>query len=89
MDDARRDLLLELDTDDPEFARGFELGRVWAFLLSEERPVQAMLRGANAEHAMRIAEALGRGTRAETINGGWLDVTFSDTRGSFAEPVTV
>jgi hypothetical protein len=69
--------LLPFDSDDPEFARGFELGRLWELL--RERPEDEVLEyahAANAEMLIRLGEATSRRVRSEELGGGWLSVTF-------------
>lgn len=53
--------VLAFDSDDLEFARGFEAGRLWSIL--RERPdeeVSEMIGAGNAEMVCRIADSLGR-----------------------------
>lgn len=72
--------ILPFDTDDPEFARGFEAGRLWS-LLSERRddPVEEMAHASNAEMFLRIGEALGRPVRSEELDDRWLAIFFDPT----------
>lgn len=53
-------LALEFDTDDEQFARGFEAGRIWALLQYHERPVWITAHKTNAEMLLRMAEATSR-----------------------------
>ena len=54
-------LLLAFDTDDAEFARGFEAGRIWAALqLQPNEPQQVIVHASNTEMALRMAEATDR-----------------------------
>jgi hypothetical protein len=70
--------LLKFDTDDAEFARGFEAGRLWALLRSEEDgEVVECIHGSNAEMAMRLAEGTGRTVNAIDLGNDWLEATFS------------
>jgi hypothetical protein len=71
-------LLLPFDTDDPEFARGFEAGRVWAVLqLQPDEEVDVELHASNAEMAIRMAEATGRRVRGEESDDGrWITLSF-------------
>lgn len=64
-------LLLPFDTDAPEFARGFEAGRLWALLNHEEGEVEAILHASNAEMLMRMGEALERVVVGEELDGTW------------------
>lgn len=69
--------LLKFDTDDPEFARGFELGFLWARTRDrKDQPVEEYAHATNAEMVLRIAEATGRRVVSEELGGGWLNVRF-------------
>jgi hypothetical protein len=50
--------LLRFDTDDPEFARGFEMGVLWERINSSGSCHMA-ISVANAEMVMRVAKATG------------------------------
>ena len=50
--------LLRFDTDDPEFARGFEMGILWERINSSGSCHMA-ISAANAEMVMRVAKATG------------------------------
>lgn len=70
--------LLAFDTDDPQFARGFEAGRIWAVL--QAHPAEAVheyVHASNVEMVMRLAEATGRRVEATELDGDWLEATFS------------
>lgn len=71
-------LLLPFDTDDPQFARGFEAGRIWATLrLEPDEPHEVIVHASNAEMAMRIAGATGRFVQGdESDDGLWITLTF-------------
>jgi len=69
--------LLPFDTDDPEFARGFEAGRLWAILRSGDDEVVQCIDASNAEMAMRLAEATERTVVATELGHDWLEATFS------------
>ena len=70
--------LLPFDTDDAEFARGFEAGRLWALLRSEEDvEIAECIHASNAEMAMRLAEGTGRTVNAVDLGNDWLEATFS------------
>ena len=62
-------LLLAFDTNDPQFARGVELGRLWT--LACEHPERELV-----EMAIRIGEATGREFQAEELGGDWIEVRF-------------
>ncbi len=63
-------LVLAFDTDDPEFTRGFEAGRIWQ-ATEDGTPWSGLVTAANAEMLMRIAEARGMGVRAEDVGHDW------------------
>lgn len=65
-------LLLGFDSDDPEFCRGVEAGRLWEQLKSGE-PVEQMIHATNAEMAIRMCEALEREFSAEPIDDTWIE----------------
>ena len=70
--------LLPFDTDEPQFSRGFEAGRIWTLL--SERPdelVEEVVHGANAEMVLRMAEAVDRPVVSEELGGDWLSVSFA------------
>ena len=71
-------LLLPFDTDDPEFARGFEAGRIWAALqLQPDDAHEVIVHAANAEMALRIAERTGRRVQGEARDdGNWITLGF-------------
>lgn len=72
-------LLLPFDTDDAEFARGFEIGRLWAMLTLGDREVVAELaHTSNAEMLIRLGEATGRRAVAEIHDDTWLIATFTE-----------
>jgi len=58
--DAGFGLALAFDSDDEQFARGFEAGRVWALLHQHERPLMVTVHKSNAEMLLRMAEATNR-----------------------------
>jgi len=70
------DLVLPFDSDDPEFARGFEAGRLWE-QLKDDAPVEVTIHASNVEMAMRIAEAAGREFRGEDVTAEWVQVHFA------------
>lgn len=70
--------LLKFDTDDAEFARGFEAGRLWALLRrGEDEEIVECIHASNAEMAMRLAEGTGRTVNAIDLGNDWLEATFS------------
>jgi hypothetical protein len=70
--------LLPFDTDDVEFARGFETGRLWALLRETEEEVVETVHAANAEMILRLAEATGRHVQAVELDEDWIEATFSE-----------
>jgi len=73
----RHSCLLPFDTDDPEFVRGFECGRVWAMLRIDTDAFDAIAHDANIEMVMRMAEATGRVAAGEELGDGWINVSFA------------
>jgi hypothetical protein len=74
-------LVLPFDTDDSEFARGFEAGRAWHALSESAGPIPSMVvHGTNAEMLMRMAEAQGRSVRSRDLDETWIEVEFSEAR---------
>ncbi len=70
--------LLPFDTDDPEFIRGFEAGRIWALLA--EHPythVTETVHAWNAEMFLRMGEVLGRPVRSREVDETWIAIRFS------------
>lgn len=51
------DFILEFDTTDLEFQRGFECGEIWACLTDNVLEVHSIITASNAEMVMRMAEA--------------------------------
>jgi hypothetical protein len=74
--------LLPFDTDDAEFARGFETGRLWALLNSTDEEVVETVHAANAEMILRLGEATGRHVRSVELDENWIEVTFTEVDGS-------
>jgi hypothetical protein len=71
--------LLAFDTDDPQFVRGFELGRLWGELRSDpEAEVTGYVHTSGAEMVLRMAEATRREVRSEELGEGWLSINFSE-----------
>ncbi len=76
--DASFGLLLPFDTDNAEFCRGFEAGRLWEILKAEAGEVTEFVHVKNAEMVLRLAEATGRTAQSEEHGQGWLEVTFTE-----------
>jgi hypothetical protein len=71
-------LLLAFDTDAADFARGFELGRIWERLRGNpDVEVEEILHGSGTEMCMRIGEALDRPTSGEIIDETWTRVRWA------------
>jgi hypothetical protein len=69
--------LLSYDSDELEFARGFEAGRLWALLDgSRETEITQYVRVTNVEMVMRMAETTGRRAQSTELGGEWLLVRF-------------
>lgn len=70
-------LLLAFDVDDPEFVRGFEVGRLWTLLREHpDEEVSEYARAANAEMLLRLAEVTGRRVTTVDVDDVWLTATF-------------
>lgn len=79
MDDpANHSCLLPFDTDDAEFSRGFEAGRLWALLRASDDEVVETVHAANAEMVLRLGEATGRHVRAVDLDDNWIEATFAE-----------
>jgi hypothetical protein len=74
--------LLPFDTDDGEFVRGFEAGRLWALLRETDEEVVETVHAANAEMILRLSEATGRHVQAVDLDENWIEVTFAEVDGS-------
>src|SRR4051812_22017236 len=53
------DFILEFDSTNDEFLRGFECGEIWACLADGVLEVRSIITASNAEMVMRMAEAAG------------------------------
>lgn len=69
-------LILRFDTDDPEFVRGFEAGRVWQKLSESDEYFILILHCNNTEMILRMAEAEERTVRCELLDDTWMKVIF-------------
>lgn len=74
-------MLLPFDTDDEQFSRGFEAGRVWDLvgtaIAHEDLPTDAVtVHGSNAEMMLRIAETHGVRLEAQDLDDTWMEVVF-------------
>lgn len=68
------DLALAFDTDDPQFARGFEAGRIWTLMQQDPAALIGQpIHATNVEMVVRMMEALDLGYRAEfTADATWM-----------------
>ncbi len=73
MADEGHTLLLPFDTDDPEFARGFEAGRLYELLKTGEA-IEQTIHASNTEMAIRMCEDLGREFSAHNLDEDWTDL---------------
>lgn len=75
---AGHGLLLEFDRDNPEFVRGFELGRIWALLRGcPGDAIEEYAHASNAEMLLRMGEATGREVRSVELGDEWLLASFA------------
>lgn len=72
-DGASFGLVLPFDTDDTEFVRGFEAGRLWEQLKTGEA-VDQTIHATNAEMAIRICEEMDREFSAEVLDETWVEL---------------
>jgi hypothetical protein len=79
-DDGSRSygLLLAFDSDDPEFARGVEIGILFERLERDGCLDHQTVTAANAEMVIRLAEAKGLPFRADALGDGWLSVSIGE-----------
>lgn len=79
------DLVLPFDTDDPEFARGVEVGLMCAEAqfgqFTGGAHYSRTIHGNNAEMALRVAEKFGLVCHSEELGDDWLRVTFTELEG--------
>jgi hypothetical protein len=75
-------LVLAFDSDDPEFARGCEVGTVWEALRHTDPwdSHSATVYGSNAEMMLRIAEATGRPLTTHDSDPDWISVLFGPAK---------
>jgi hypothetical protein len=74
---SRTRVAVLFDTDDPEFVRGFEAGRLAARLEHQlDGPIEQYAHATNAEMVMRLGEAAGRRVWSRDAGEGWLLVRF-------------
>lgn len=63
--------VLAFDTDSAQFARGVEMGRLWE-QLKADGPIEQEIHAANAEMALRLAEATDRQLVCVDLGSDWL-----------------
>lgn len=78
-------LIVAFDTDEPEFARGWQMGMLYMLLYSGVAEIEVPLYITNAEMVIRIAEALGYNFEAryedpalDADDHDWMIVKFFD-----------
>jgi hypothetical protein len=70
-------ILLRFDTDSPDFARGFETGRIWQLCRADpDEEIVETVHITNTEMLLRIAEATGRTCRAVELDDVFVEITF-------------
>jgi hypothetical protein len=70
-------MVLPFDVDHPEFARGFEAGRVWEMMQQAKRDAEEfrqLAHASNAEMFIRMGESLGIEVTAEPVDDTWIDL---------------
>ena len=72
-------LLCPFDTDDPQFVRGFEAGRLWE-QLDDPDELQQTIHATNAEMAIRMCEAKNRTFHASELDDRWIELTVEAER---------
>jgi hypothetical protein len=73
-DESGFNLLLTFDSDEPEFARGFEAGRLWERIKNDRTSWDEVVHGSNAEMVMRMCEVQEREFRAEPMDDEFVQV---------------
>ncbi len=73
--------LLAFDTDNAEFARGFEAGRVWQRLQLDPEAFAEAVHARNTEMLLRMAEAQNRTVVGHMHDAEWTWVEFSEASG--------
>lgn len=68
-------LVLPFDSDDPEFARGFEAGNLWERIKNDHTTWSAYIHATNAEMIMRMCESEGRVFSAKDVDDTFIEVT--------------
>jgi hypothetical protein len=74
------------DTDNPEFVRGFEAGRLAGRLERRpDEPIEQYVHATNAEMVIRLGEAAGRRVWSRDAGEGWLIVRFEVAGGELPD----
>ena len=68
--------ILAFDTNSPEFARGFEAGRLWALLRERPGRVDEVVHAVNSEMILRMGEATGRRASGQPLDETWTRIHF-------------
>lgn len=71
------DPILQFDSDDPEFARGFEAGRLWERIKNDAGDWDEIIHASNAEMVMRMCDSQQRAFRAEDLDEAYVQVFVS------------
>ena len=79
-------MMLQYDTDSPEFARGVQVGMIWQLLHGGVHEFEVPVYVSNTEMVIRMAEAAGYSFKAqyeepEAVEGlehEWMLITFRD-----------
>lgn len=76
-------LALPFDTDNSEFVRGVEVGRVWEILKNTPEEFEQTVHVSNAEMMIRMAEAKERTVRSTLhMDDIWMTVRFGEADAS-------
>lgn len=71
-------LLLPFDTDNSDFIRGVEVGRLWEIMKFTPEAFEETVHLANAEMVLRIAETQNRTVESEEHDEIWMTVKFGE-----------
>lgn len=74
MTDETFSLYLQFDSDDPEFTRGWEGGKLFERMHWDPEPIDQTIHNTNTEMVMRMCEKLGREFRATELDDTWTEV---------------
>jgi hypothetical protein len=70
-------LVLAFDSDDPEFARGFEAGVLWQ-RMGVRTPFVATIHATNTEMVMRMADVAHRTFSAHELDDLWTVISIDE-----------